>query len=87
MSSAIDKLGNSNEIVNANTRIHDAVYELNATTVSDAQVEFASDPEKNTHTNNGINQQNLLSSRMVGIRHKEVSVFTPSKGPSIGTKN
>ena len=74
-----EKLENSNKLVNtvANTRINDVRYKLNAATTSDAQVEFASDPDRITHTNNGITHQHLLSSRMIEIRHGEVSVLDP----------
>ena len=77
---ASDKLQNSNNLVNAvaifdNITINDVVYELNAATVSDSQVEFARDSNGINHTNNRINHQNLLSSRMIRIWHKKVTVF------------
>ena len=43
------------------------MYDLNAATASDAQVEFASDTEGITHTNNRINHQNVLIIRMIRI--------------------
>ena len=66
---ANDKLKNSNELVNAvaNMKINDVKYELNAATASDTLVEFARDPCEITHTSNGINHQNILSSRTIGI--------------------
>ena len=64
--------------------INDVVYELNPATASDAQVEFSSNQEGITHTNNGINHQNLLSRLMIGIRHEEVSVFPSPNNPRIG---
>ena len=50
---------------------------------SDAQVKSASDPDRIIHTRNGITHQNLLSSRTVRIRHKEVSVWFPMSYPMI----
>ena len=77
---ASDELQNSNNLVNAvaifdNITINDVVYELNAATVSDSQVEFARDSNGINHTNNGINHQKILSRRTIGIRHEEVAVL------------
>ena len=55
-------------------------YELNAATVSDAQVKVSSDPDRITHTNNVITHQNLLSSQMIEIRQKSLC-FASSDGP------
>ena len=62
-------------------------YKLNSATASDAQVEFASDPDGITHNSNGITHQNLLSSWMIEIRHKEVSVLSPPMDPRIDENN
>ena len=86
---AIEKLENSNELVNTvvNTRIKDAGYELNPVTMSDTKVEFSSDPDGINHTKNRITHQNLLSSRIIGVQHEEVSVLTLPKAPRIGANN
>ena len=84
-----EKLENTNELVNAvaNMKINDVGYELNAATASDAHVEFLINPDRNTHTNNEITQQNLLSSWMIGIRHKNVHVLPPPTDLRIGANN
>ena len=83
---ASDNIENSDELVNAfaNMIINDIRYEINAATLSDAQVEFAGDPDKITHTSNGITRRKSFNSRTIGIRHKEVSVFPPLVKPRIG---
>ena len=53
--------------------------DLNRGNTSDVQVQFAGNPAVISH-------QNLLISRNIGIRHKEVPVFDPPTEPSIGTK-
>ena len=82
---ASEKLENSNELVNAvaNMTIKNFIYEINSATACDAQVKFSSDPDRINHTNNVITHQNLLSSQMIGIRHKKVSVLPPRMDPSI----
>ena len=67
--------------------INNIECELNLETVSNAQVKFASNPDGSTHTSNVVTHQNLLSSRIIGIRHKEVSVLTPLKDLSIFLNN
>ena len=86
---ASEKLENLNKPTKAvvNMAINDAVYELNTATASDAQVKFASNPDAITHTSNGINHQNVLSSQMIGIRPKEVSFLPPPMDPRIGANN
>ena len=69
---AIEKLENSNYIVNAFANfeimtVNDVRYVLTTVTASDVPVEFVSNPDGSTHTNNGITHQNLLSSHMIGI--------------------
>ena len=81
-----------NEIFNAvarfeNMTINDVEYELKTATTIDAQFEFESNPDRITHTNNGIIHQNLLSSRIIGIRHEEVFVLTHLTDPRIGANN
>ena len=44
--------------------------DLDGVNASDVQVQFAGDPA-------GISHQNLLSSRKIGIRNKEVPVLAP----------
>ena len=85
-----EKLENSNNLVNAvaifeNMTINDIIYGLNTATASDIQVEFASDLDRSTHTNNGITYQHLLSIRMISIWHKEVSVLPTMMTPRICT--
>ena len=65
------------DLVNAvsNTTINDVRYELNSATASDTHLKISSNPDKNTHTNNGINHQKILSRRTIGIRHEEVAVL------------
>ena len=77
---AIEEVDNSNKLVNLVARFYimttnDVGYELNTATVSDAQFAFASNPDEINHTNNGITHQNLLSIRMIGTRHKDVSIL------------
>ena len=77
---AIEEVDNSNKLVNLVARFYimttnDVGYELNKATVSDAQFAFTSNPDEINHTNNGITHQNLLSIRMIGTRHKDVSVL------------
>ena len=81
-----EKLENSDKLVDpvTNMKINNVGYELNAATASDAQVEFLSNKDKFTHTSNGITHQTLLSSWMIRIRNKEVSVLSPPKNPNIG---
>ena len=64
-------------------KINDVRYGLNTATVSDVQVEFASDLYVSTHNNNGITYQHLLSIRMIMIRHEEVSVLHTLMNPMI----
>ena len=84
-----EKIDNPNKLVNkvTNTKINNFGYELNTVTMSDTQVKFAIYPYGITHTNNGITHQNLCSSRIIGIRHEEVSVLPPTMDPRIGTNN
>ena len=58
-----EKVENPNKLVNAVTdiTINDVGCELNGATVSDAQVEFPSYPDRIAHTNNVIAHQDLLS--------------------------
>ena len=66
----------SNEVRNnmidkfANMTINDVGNNLNGANAIDVQVQFAGDPIGNSH-------QNLLSSRKIGIRHKEVPLLDP----------
>ena len=78
----LNELENLNAIVNAvpNMIINGIVYDLNGATASDVQVKFLSNPYEITH-------QNLLSSRMIGIQHEEVSVLSPLTDPRIGANN
>ena len=64
--------------------INDSGYELNAATSGDAQVKFLRNPNKITHTRNVDTHQKLLISQTIGIFHEYISVFLPSKEPSIG---
>ena len=48
--------------------------------MSDAQVQFADDPAGKTH-------QNLLSNRVIGIRHEEIRVLDPPTEPRIVKNN
>ena len=52
---ASDKIGNLDDLVDAvaNMTTNDAGYELNISTTSDTQVEFASNLDKITHISNG----------------------------------
>ena len=77
------------ELVDAvtNMTINDVGYELNAATASDAQVGFARNPEKNTHTSNGITHQKLLSIRTIGIFQKYISIWLHLTDPRIGVNN
>ena len=86
---ASEKLENSDDLFNtsANTTIDDVGYDLNTETKSDAQVEFARDPSKTTHTSNGITHQKLLSSRKIRICHEDISVFPPLTDMGIGANN
>ena len=81
-----DNIENLDELVNAfaNTIINDIRYEINAATLSDAQVEFAGDPDKITHTSNGITRPKSFNCRTIGIRQKEASVLPPLVKPRIG---
>ena len=65
---ASEKLRKSYDLVNtvANMKINDIRYRLNTATTNVVQVEFTSDPDKITHTSNGITHQTLLSSRTIG---------------------
>ena len=67
--------------------INNVGYELKASTTSGAQIELASDPDGISHTNNGVDHQNLLSIRMIGIRHEKVSVLPPPKESRTEAKN
>ena len=80
-----EKLWNWNNLVNAvaNITINEVGYELNTATASDAQVEFASNLDKSTHTRNVITHQTLLSIQTIRIRHEEISVLLPLMNPSI----
>ena len=82
---ASEKLENLDGLVDAvvNMKINNIKYQLNAAILSDAQVKFASDPEKITHTSNGITHQELLSSRTIGILHEEFSILPPPMNPRI----
>ena len=81
-----ENLESLNKLVNAvaifeNTTINIVVYELNVATPSDAQVEFAITSDGITHASNGITRQNLLSSQMIRIRHKDIYVVPPPTNP------
>ena len=59
------KTGNENNLIDkvANMTIKNVGNDLNREKASDVQVQFADGPSGKTH-------QNLLSSRMIGIRNK-----------------
>ena len=80
-----EKLENLNDLLNAvvHVTINKVAYDITAVNTSDAQVKYASDPDRIIHTSNGITHQNLLSSRTIRIRHKEVYVLPPLSYPRI----
>ena len=67
--------------------INDVRYELNNATASDAQVEFASDPDEIIHTSNGDTHKKLLRRRMIGICNKDISVLAPLMVTNIDVNN
>ena len=83
---ASEKQENLDILVKAvvNMKINDIRYELNSATTIDTQVEFGSNPDKITHTRNGINHQKLLSSWTIRIFREDISVMTPLVDPKIG---
>ena len=64
----------------ANLTINDVRNDLNVANASGVQVQFSDDLARKTH-------QNLLSSKKIGNRHKEVPVLDPPMEPNIGANN
>ena len=86
---ASEKLENSDNKVDAvkNMTINNVGYELNTATASDAQIYFASNPDKSTHTSNGDNYQTLLSIRTISICHEDISGLSLHTDPKISSNN
>ena len=76
----INNTGNNLIKKAANLTINDSRNNSNRATASDVQVQFVGDSA-------GIFHQNLLSRRMIEIRHEEVPVLVTPTKPSIIAKN
>ena len=84
----IDKVANmkindvGNDLIGcvANMKIKNVGNDLNTANMIGVQVKFVGYPAGKTY-------QILLSSQMIGIRHKKVPVMIPPTEPSIGTNN
>ena len=78
-----ENLEKPDDLVNAvkNMTINEIGYEVNKSTVSDAQVDLVINPDKFTRTSNIILDQKLLSYRII----REVSILPPQGNLRIPT--